>query len=261
MMRGIIFFALSSAIAAQAGAATGDRINFLACPQLRDTTPNCWTAEYEGERYYIGAQRGPNDSYLPQMKHQVLVEGVITDEPRVCGGVVLKPLKVSVMPELDPSCDSPVLSGEGLTPPMVPPRAALVSRPRDLVGGIGSFMRSEEPQPPFNTRDFRVSFDFGTDLLADQMQKRMIEILTYTKVAGAKKIKIKGYSATTLLSNGERLVEQEGLAEQRARKVGRILANFGAPEDAMEYSWADSPETPDGIGDADRRRVIVTIEP
>lgn len=259
-MRRLVFFAMGTALAGQAMATPGERLNFLSCPQLHDTTPNCWTADYEGETYYLGAQRGPSDSYLPQMKHQVLVEGVLTDEPRVCGGLVMKPLRVSVMPELDLSCDSPVLSGEGKVAPVIPPRASLASRPQDVQGGIGSFMRAEPPKPPFTNREFRVNFDFGTDTLTDQMQRRMIEILTYAQTTGAKKIAIKGYTATTLLSNGERLAEREGLAEERAKKVGRILVNFGAAAEAMEFSWADSPEEPDGIGDADRRRVVVSIE-
>jgi hypothetical protein len=262
-MRVICTAALAWAVAgaAVAAPAPGERLNFLACPQIRDTTPNCWTAQYQGETYYIGAQRGPNESYPPQMKHQVLVEGVVGDGPRICGGVPVKPVRLSVMPELDLKCDSPVLPGDGLTPPTLPPRAPLVSRPRDVVGGIGSFMRSDPPQPPYTTREFRIDFDFGTDLLVDQMQKRVIEVLTYAKAANAKGIRIKGYSATTLLSNGRRLAEPEGLAEQRAKKVARILANFGAPESAMQVAWADSPESPDGIGDADRRRVTVTVQP
>jgi outer membrane protein OmpA-like peptidoglycan-associated protein len=129
------------------------------------------------------------------------------------------------------------------------------------VGGIGSFMRSDPPQPPFTPREFRIDFDFGTDLLVDQMQKRVIEVLTYAKAANAKAIRIQGYSATTLLSNGRRLAEPAGLAEARARKVARILADFGAPEQAMQLAWADSPESPDGVGDADRRRVTVTVQP
>jgi outer membrane protein OmpA-like peptidoglycan-associated protein len=244
-------------------AAPGDRLNFLACPRLHDTTPNCWTAEYEGEIYYLGVQRGPDQSYLPQMKHQVLVEGVITDAPRICGGLVMKPLRVSVMPELDLSCDGPVLSGEGLTPPPLParqPRRA--SRPPAPLGEeIGSFMRPEMPEPPYTRREFRIDFDFGTDLLVDQMQRRVMEIVAYAKVAGARKLSVKGYSSTTLLTDGRRLVEPEGLAELRARKIHGMLKDLGVQAEVMELAWADSPEEPDGIHDAERRRVEVTVEP
>jgi outer membrane protein OmpA-like peptidoglycan-associated protein len=257
----IIALTWAVAGAAAAAPAPGERLNFLSCPQIHDTTPNCWTADYQGETYYIGAQRGPTESYPPQMKHQILVEGVVGDGPRICGGIPVKPVRLSVMPEIDLKCDSPVLPGDGLTAPTLPPRAPLVSRPRDVVGGIGSFMRSDPPQPPYTVREFRIDFDFGSDLLTDQMQKRVIEVLTYAKAANAKAIAIKGYSATTLLTNGRRLAETDGLGEQRARKVARILANFGASEPTMAVAWAESTEPADGVGDADRRRVTVIVQP
>ena len=244
-----------------AAPASARNLSFLACPQLHDTSPNCWTAIYEGETYFIGAQRGPNDSYLPQMKHQVLVEGVVTDEPRICGGLVMKPLRVSVMPELDLSCDGPVLSGEGLTPPVLPARRPLASRPRDVVGGIGSFMRSEPPSPPYGVREFRIEFDYGTDILVDQMQKRVVEILIYATVSEARRISITGYSATSLLSNGTLLAEAEALGEQRARKIGAILSNLGLTEPKIELAWVESEEAPNGIDDAQRRRVTVVVTP
>lgn len=249
---------------AAAAQAAEPRVSFVACPILRDTTPNCWSAQYGGETYFIGAQRGPNDSYLPQMKHQVLVEGVVTGEPRICGGIVLKPLRVSVLPELDPACDGPVLPADGLTPPVLPARGAATSPassapPSEVLGPVGSFMRTPVPQPPYTDREFRIDFDFGTDILTDQMQRRVIEILTYAATAGAKQYVIRGYPAATLLSNGQQLAEPATLGEQRARKVADIFANLGAPREKLRVEWASKPEAPDGSDDAARRRVTVAI--
>jgi outer membrane protein OmpA-like peptidoglycan-associated protein len=236
-------------------------VNFVSCPLLRDTTPNCWTALAGGETYFIGAQRGPSDSYLPQMKHQVLVEGVVTTEPRVCGGIVLRPLRVSVLPELDLACDSPVLPADGLTPPTLPARggAAQALPSSDVLGPVGSFMRTPVPQPPFTDRQFRIEFDFGTDILTDQMQRRVIEILTYGATAKARAYVIRGYPAATLLTDGKVLREAAGLGEQRARKIADVFANLGAPRDRLRVEWASQPETPDGQDDAANRRVTVTI--
>jgi len=229
---------------------------------LYETTPNCWAADYNGERYYLGAQRGPDSSYLPQMKHKVLVEGVLTDAPRICGGLVMSPLRVSVLPELDLACDGPVLPGDGLTPPTLSPRAARTPlQPHPLHEGIGSFMLSDVPEPPYTTREFRIDFDFGTTLLVDQMQKRLIEIWTYAKLAGTPQITVQGYTSTTLLSDGHLLAEPVDLAEDRAKKIHDMLVNLGAPNRGITVTWADSPEQPDGVRDAERRRVIVTIEP
>jgi len=249
----------AATLAAEPG--PGTHLNFLSCPLLHDTTPNCWTARYAGETYFIGAERGPAESYLPQMKHQVLVEGVVTDEPRICGGRVLRPLRVSVMPELDLSCDAPVLPADGLTPPTPPARGSAppAARASEVLGPVGSFMRTPEPQPPFTDREFRIDFDFGTDIIVDQMQRRVIEILTYARTARASRLVITGHSATTLLSNGERLAEPRGLGEQRARKIADVFANLGTPRERMQVDWAESSEAHDGRTDAARRRVRVRV--
>ena len=252
-------------LAAGAGSAWGaeTHLNFLSCPVLRDTTPNCWTAQHDGETYFIGAQRGPSDSYLPQMKHQVLVEGVVTGEPRICGGIVLRPLRVSVITELDLTCDGPVLPADGLTPPPVPARgnARAAGEASEVLGPVGSFMRTPVPQPPFTTREFRIDFEFGSDVLTDQMQRRVIEILTYAATARASSIQIKGYAAVTLLANGQRLEEPRRLAEERARKIADVFVDLGAASEKLRVEWAETHEPPDGRGDAARRRVMVTVVP
>src|SRR5690349_8268757 len=62
--------------------------NFVACPMVLDTQDiPCWVAEYEGERYFLAVQTGRSAgvTFVPQLKHEVLVEGTAhPDEPRVC---------------------------------------------------------------------------------------------------------------------------------------------------------------------------------
>jgi len=87
--------------------APSTRRSFVACPIVRDTkTQPCWLAEYEGELYYLGQQGGvANEFYPPQLGHEALVEGTV-GEGRVCGGIPLQPVKVSVMRELTPACST-----------------------------------------------------------------------------------------------------------------------------------------------------------
>src|SRR6188472_15108 len=82
--------------------------NFVACPIVRDTsTVPCWLAEYKGELYFLTLQTDVSAPVNPpQLGHQVLVEGVVSNEPRICGGIVLKPVTLSVLPELDNSCST-----------------------------------------------------------------------------------------------------------------------------------------------------------
>src|ERR1700760_3914831 len=89
--------------AAQEGSSQGSRRNFVACPIVRDTkTVPCFLAENEGELYYLGIQQDiTSDFHPPQLKHEVLVEGTVVPGPRVCGGIPLKPVSVSVVKEVN----------------------------------------------------------------------------------------------------------------------------------------------------------------
>ena len=57
---------------------------------MRDTsTVPCWLAEHKGELYFLTLQTDVSAPVNPpQLGHQVLVEGVVSDEPRICGGIV-----------------------------------------------------------------------------------------------------------------------------------------------------------------------------
>jgi len=96
----IALMALVAVSAPQLGGQSPRRMNFVSCPIVQDTpTVPCWLSEYEGEQYYLGIQTDISADFdPPYLGHQVLVEGVVSDEPRVCGGVVLKPVTVSPLP-------------------------------------------------------------------------------------------------------------------------------------------------------------------
>ena len=105
-----------------AAIALGQQRSFVSCPIVRDTqTVPCFLAEYEGETYYLGIQQDiTNDFHPPQLKHQVLVEGRIAAGPRVCGGIPLKPLSISVLKEVNLACNT-LLPAE--------PESMLLTRP------------------------------------------------------------------------------------------------------------------------------------
>src|SRR5277367_4217676 len=87
--------------------AVAQQMNFVACPIVRDTkTVPCFLAEYNGELYFLGVQQDiTSEFHPPQLKHEVLVEGRVADGPRVCGGIPLKPLSISVLKEITLACD------------------------------------------------------------------------------------------------------------------------------------------------------------
>lgn len=128
----VILFASCSAYRMSAqgpAAAPASRRQFVACPVVRDTrTQPCRLAEYDGELYYLGQQGGVSNDFYPPQGHQVLVEGT-AGQGRVCGGIPLQPVKVSVLHELTPACRTMLPADDDIeAPPPVPaPRGPALS--------------------------------------------------------------------------------------------------------------------------------------
>src|SRR6476469_8895893 len=101
-----------------------DRRNFVSCPIVRDTASvPCWLAEYDGELYFLTIQSDVTSPVTPPwLGHRVLVEGTVSAEPRICGGIVLKPVHLSVMPEPDASCNTMLPAEERYNLTFEPPR-------------------------------------------------------------------------------------------------------------------------------------------
>ena len=104
-----LLLAAATAVAAPPPA----HLNFVACPIVRDTKAvPCWISRYRGETYYLGIQQDIGAAfYPPQLKHRVLVEGVPDPTHRICGGIVLRPVTVSTLPEIDRRCDTILPAG------------------------------------------------------------------------------------------------------------------------------------------------------
>ena len=212
-----------------AGAAgVAQQLSFVACPMVRDTkTVPCFLAEYEGELYFLGTQ--DSESGLPQLKHQVLVEGRVAQGPRVCGGIPLQPVSISVMKEVNLACDTLLPAEPGIEAPAAVRAAAL---PKQREG------------------EFEVLYSFN-EADPDPAGIRVItEAAAYAKRTGASGVKVSGYRAASLLSNGERLVEKAGLAEKRAQNAAALLRGLGVAGVTVE--WKDDP-------DSSERRVRITF--
>src|ERR1700679_871800 len=97
---GVLFVGAMAALAQQR--------RFVTCPIVRDTkTVPCFLAEYDGETYYLGIQQDITAAFHPpQLKHQVLVEGTVVPGKRVCGGIPLQPVSISVIKEVNLACNT-----------------------------------------------------------------------------------------------------------------------------------------------------------
>ena len=221
------------------------RRNFVACPMVRDTKTNaCWLAEYEGQVYFLGIQGGvADDFYPPQLEHEVLVEGVVVAGPRVCGGIPLKPLKISVLPEITRPCSLMLPAEDGIEAPA-----------RVRGGRPDSWVKEEGPGTT------TLFFDFDNDFLSLHSGGALVKAAAYFKQSGATRIEVSGYRAASLLSSGKTMTEKAGLAQVRAGKVAESLVGLGVPAGAVKVRAVENLELADGVSDAWKRRVVVTVQ-
>jgi outer membrane protein OmpA-like peptidoglycan-associated protein len=227
--------------------------SFVSCPIVRDTkSVPCFLAEYDGELYYLGIQQDiTNEFHPPQLKHEVLVEGRIADGPRVCGGIPLKPVSISVLKEVNLACNT-----------LLPPEPGIEAPPA-LRGPGPSSHRLEagrEPREPLTGRqEFTVLYAFNDDYLEYAANRVVNEAAAYAKRIGASSVKVAGYRASSLLSNGDRLTEKAGLAEKRAQNIATLLGGLGVSGVTVE--WKNEAEPGDGPTDPSLRRVTILVIP
>jgi hypothetical protein len=227
--------------------------SFFACPIVRDTkTVPCFLAEYDGELYFLGVQQDITAAFHPpQLKHQVLVEGRVSEGPRVCGGIPLRPLSISVVKEVNPACNTLLPAEPGIDAP-------------PAVRGAGpASHRLTEPATTAETlsgrQEFTVLYAFDDDYVEFASIATVRKASAYATKIGASAVNVMGYRATTLLSNGKSLVEKSELAEKRARDIVTLLQGSGVA--GVKADWKKEPEPGDGKTDPSRRRVTITVIP
>ncbi|MCP5145262.1 MAG: hypothetical protein H6978_10660 [Gammaproteobacteria bacterium] len=251
--------------------------NFVTCPIIMDTEDvPCWVAEYEGERYYLTVQtgRGGGATVFPfagMVNHEMLVEGTVTDEPRICGGIVLREAKLSPMTDVTPGCGK-VVPGEGyrtkgprpIGPDGDPPgpretTAIRVSRGPSRDELAAAYAAAVEKRA---ARTFQVNYFFDSNYLPFPLEQRTVdEAARYAAEIDASKVKITGYRGRTVLSTGGVVEEQTGLARARAQKIADIFAFFEFPADRMEVAWNEAAEDQGGVRDFELRRATIEVLP
>jgi hypothetical protein len=236
---------LAATLMAQVPAPEGRR-NFVACPIMRDTkTSPCWLAEYNGETYFLGAQGGVSDDFHPpQLDHKVLVEGTVTPGPRVCGGIPLRPVKVSVLEEIAPACNTMLPAEDGINAPPPQPR-----------GAPDSWVKKD------GDSGLTLYFEFDDDFFSVPATNALSAFVKDFKAQGASRIEVDAFRGATLLSDGKVLNERAGLAQDRLAKVVTILTGLGVPEQAISARASDALPQPDGVNDQRSRRVVLSVRP
>ena len=234
-------------------AVRGEQRSFVSCPIVRDTsTVPCFLAEYDGETYYLGIQQDiTSDFHPPQLKHEMLVEGTVVPGPRVCGGIPLQPLSISVIKEVNLVCNTLLPAEPGIDAPPASRGPGPASRRPEPVSGTR--------KPLTGRQEFTVLYSFNDDYLEFGANRVVTEAASYAMQSGAANVRVAGFRGTSVLSNGQRLVEKPGLAAKRAQNVATLLRGLGVA--AVTVDSKSEPEPGDGRADPSRRRVVIVVAP
>lgn len=242
---------LALAALASLGAAHGENahVSFVTCPIFRDGDRQCWLAEHGGRTYYIGRV---GQAQPPELLHKVLVEGKIAEGELSCGAIVVEPVTLSVLPEVDYSCNT-VLPDNG----EAPNEPSIFDIPAEVQLRIGS--PQPDPQGPFADKVVSVTFGHGSTFLHQISQRTVEQAFRYARAGSAIAIEIIGQAADTRLDNGQTMTEPARLAEQRVRMVEDALVRLGWDRTKLKVDWRKQVAAGDGVEDAARRNVQITI--
>ncbi|MGA2882420.1 MAG: hypothetical protein ABSG13_25990 [Bryobacteraceae bacterium] len=238
--------------------ALAQHLNFVACPVVRDTkTVPCFLAEYQGETYFLGIQQDITaDFYPPQLLHGALIEGIVAPGPRVCGGIPLKPLHVSVLAELNRACNTILPAEPGIDAPAAKRPAGPSTRQAPVSTAA---VPPKKPEPPFLEREFVIQYDFDSDFLFARNTRQLTDIAEYARISIAQRVEVTGHRGSTLLSDGQVLIEKSDVARLRAQRVADVLKGLGTP--ASDVRWISEPAAANGETDYESRRVAVRVVP
>lgn len=255
MRKAAVFAALAAL--GSAGVAEAQSVRFVACPVYRDTDAGrksgCWLADEATSGIRYDVSRSPTQ---PDWNFEILVEGEPADEPdTACGGRVLNPVRVSVLPG---SCTRHMLPAEGH------PGRRFVLPPRN----VRPLSEARPPlEGPATTRTFHILFDFNRAFLVYQLSDYLFDqAISYIRAANPSRIVVTGHAATrpTRVS-GRTLAEDPAIAEARASLIREALVRMGVPEDRIVVRTRTDAEPvaaegADGLVEPSRRRADILVE-
>jgi len=230
-------------------------IAFVACPIVRDTkTVPCWLAEHGGELFYLGIQTDVSAEFnWPSLGHRVLVEGEPSDDPRICGGVVMKSVKVSVMEARADDCNTLLPAEDRYDLPFEAPR------PPGPSGGRLAFSYPAPPpapKAPFRPKSFSIPYAFD-GMVGFQHPRFLAPVAAYAREIGARHISITGFRGATRLDDGKLLIEDREIGRKRAEQIADLLRGVGVTAPTYEVVGRTQYE----VGDWKMRRVTVVVSP
>jgi hypothetical protein len=252
-----MLLAIAPAVMAAAPPA-GTRISFVSCPIVLDTrSVPCWLSDYRGDRYYLTIQSDVSAEVQPPMLgHQVLVEGVVSAAPQICGGIVLDQVRLSVMPERDANCNTMLPADSRYTVDFNP-------RPPGPSSGRLAFDRpagpAARPPPPSGTQRIDIYFDVDRGV-SFRHPGNLSSVMQTARQIGAKRMTVTGVRGAHRLSDGTLLRESPSTGQRRAEEVAGLLSGAGL-QLPTRVEWIDGEAEADGVEDWRSRRVTIVLSP
>lgn len=250
-----MMLALLPAVLACNAAADETRIErFVGCPVYRDTDAGrksgCWLVDdpATGIRYDVTGGR-----IKPILGQQILVEGAVSSLDRnLCGGIVLEPVNVSVLPQ---PCKQHMIPAEGH-----PGRRFAL--PANLMQP--STLPRTLPPPPYTPREYTIEFELNSDFLVYQYSEVILEAASlYIKASKPRRVVITGYAATNgFEASGQRFREDISIARARADMVAEAFRRLGIPRELIHIEQRGETPAPaeHGLSESAKRRVTVLVD-
>lgn len=250
----VVFTFSMSALAAPPA---GERLSFVSCPIVRDTrSVPCWISEYQGDTYYLTIQSDVSAEVQPPLLgHQVLVEGIVSEKPAICGGIVLEQVRLSVMPELDANCNT-MLPADARYQIDFNPRPPGPSSGR-LAFDPAPGAPVTPPPPPTGEQRVPLYFDFDKGV-SFRHPGALVNLLDLAAKVQATKLQVTGVRGAHRLSDGSLLQESASIGQRRAEEVAKLLQGAGLQLET-QIDWIDGTSEADGIDDWQSRRVTVVL--
>lgn len=247
-----------SAVGLPAMTLAAEQLRFISCPIYRDADAGrksgCWLVDdaVSGVRYDVS----PSPT-KPDWNHEALVEGVVAaKQVNACGGVVLDPVRVSI---LEGACTRHMLPAEGF------PGRVFVLPPRN----IQPLSVARVPPPaPYTRRTFSLLFEFNRSFGVYQLDDYLLdEAITYIRAANPQQVIVTGRAATVPANvSGRAIAEREAVARERAEMVAESLRRLGVPEAKLVVKWEaaallSDAAGADGLLEPSRRRADIDVIP
>ena len=256
MRRALLAAAALAATLGAAAAASAEDLRFIACPVYRDANAGkksgCWLAEDPASGIRYDVSLSPSK---PDWNRAVLVEGRVNAlAVNACGGVVLEPARVSILPG---ACTRHLIPAEGFP-------GRVFTLPVRNVRPMSE--RRPAPPQPWTDRSFHLQFEWDRSFLVYQLDDYLLDqAITYIRAVNPREIDVTGYAATTpAVVSGEQIAERSAVARERAEMVAESLRRIGVPASKLRVTWQDAAQpadidAADGLAEASRRRVDIDV--